>query len=95
MLSSVPEETAFQRHGDGNVVRQVGIVEPLGVADPFAGGRRRLQPGAGVVTSRGDAHYAAGSRGVDRDRGAQFRDDQERAAAEARLLGPERRAVGL
>jgi acyl-CoA hydrolase len=70
----------------------------------------RLQPGAGVVTSRGDVHYVVTEYGVAYLHGKtlrqrvealiaiaapQFRDELERAAAEARLLGPERLAVAV
>jgi acyl-CoA hydrolase len=68
----------------------------------------RLQPGAGVVTSRGDVHYVITEHGVAylhgktlrqraetliRIAAPQFRDELERAAVEARLLG--RTAVGV
>lgn len=69
----------------------------------------RLQPGAGVVTSRGDVHYVITEYGVAYLHGKtlrqraealiaiaapKFRDELERAAVEARLLGSDRAVVG-
>jgi len=68
----------------------------------------RLQPGAGVVTSRGDVHYVITEHGVAylhgktlrqraeamiRVAGPKFRDDLERFAIESRLLSGEHAAV--
>ena len=69
----------------------------------------RLQPGAGVVTSRGDVHYVITEHGVAYLHGKTlrqraealiaiaappFREELERAAVEAKLLGPDRATVG-
>ena len=68
----------------------------------------RLQPGAGVVTSRGDVHYVITEHGVAYLHGKtlrqraealiqvadpQFRDDLERYARESKLLSSERSTV--
>ncbi len=70
----------------------------------------RLQPGAGVVTSRGDVHYVITEHGVAYLHGRtlrqraealiqiadpKFRDDLERFAKETRLLGPDRSTVAV
>ena len=69
----------------------------------------RLQPGAGVVTSRGDVHYVITEHGVAYLHGKtlrqraealiaiaapEFRDDLERAAVDAKLLSGDRATVG-
>jgi 4-hydroxybutyrate CoA-transferase len=68
----------------------------------------RLQPGAGVVTSRGDVHYVITEHGVAYLHGKtirqraealiavadpKFRDDLEEAAVEAKILGADRARV--
>ena len=70
----------------------------------------RLQPGAGVVTSRGDVHYVITEHGVAYLHGKtvrqraealiaiadpKFREELERQAVEARILGPERTVVAI
>jgi len=70
----------------------------------------RLQPGAGVVTSRGDVHYVITEHGVAYLHGKtvrqraealiaiadpKFREELEREAVEARILGPERTVVAI
>jgi len=70
----------------------------------------RLQPGAGVVTSRGDVHYVITEHGVAYLHGKtvrqraealiaiadpKFREELEREAVEARILGPDRTVVAI
>src|SRR3954468_19103809 len=70
----------------------------------------RLQPGAGVVTSRGDVHYVITEHGVAYLHGKtlrqraealiaiaapQFRDELEREAVEAKILSPDRARVAV
>jgi len=70
----------------------------------------RLQPGAGVVTSRGDVHYVITEHGVAYLHGKtlrqraealiaiaapQFREELEREAVEAKILSPDRACVAV
>jgi hypothetical protein len=60
MWSSVPQETAFERHRDLHDPGKIGVVKAVGVAQAFVGGHFQVLPAEGMglpVGEVGEGHF--------------------------------------